>query len=48
VTPDERRKGYLMLTACHRSLSPAERVELVALLTLATPEPTTTKEGDRG
>jgi hypothetical protein len=43
VTPDERRKGYLMLSACYRSLTPAERVELVSLLN-GVPEPTTTKE----
>lgn len=37
MTDDERRKGYLMMSTLSRSLTDAEREELVGLLT---PKPT--------
>lgn len=32
MTADEKRRGYLMLSALHRELTEAEREELVSLL----------------
>lgn len=32
MTPDEKRRGFLMLSALHRSLTDEEREELVSLL----------------
>lgn len=45
MTEDEKRRGYLMMSAVFRPLTEVEREELVALVT-PDPEPTDYAMGD--